>query len=161
MSQYPLEIPEIQGNVEEIISAKIEAARKLSTSFPILVDDTALEIEALNGWPGPYVKEFLESFKPDGIVKLVTKIDPTNTKAKAICSLGYLESAEADPIFGYGYVEGELKLRPDGQYSGFGFDPVFFPGIGDKSFNDLSLEEKGNMSHRAGALLDLCKKLQK
>uniref|UniRef100_A0AC34RPK4 Inosine triphosphate pyrophosphatase n=1 Tax=Panagrolaimus sp. JU765 TaxID=591449 RepID=A0AC34RPK4_9BILA len=160
MTQYPLEIPEIQGTIQEIIQSKIESARTLSKHFPILVDDTALEIEALNNWPGPYVKEFLDSFKAEGIVDLVKKIDPTNTKAKAICSLGYLESPTAEPIFGFGIVEGILKLRSDGKYSGFGFDPVFYPDVDDKAFSDLSMEEKGNMSHRAGALLDLCAKLE-
>ena len=161
MEQHSLEIPEIQGTVQEIIEAKIEEARKLSSVFPILVDDTALEVSALNGWPGPYVKEFLQSFKPEGIVDLVLKVNPEMTKARAICSLGYLESPEAKPIFGYGFVEGNLKHREDGVYKGFGFDPVLFPFGDGKAFGDMSMEEKGNLSHRSHALLNLCKNLVK
>uniref|UniRef100_A0AC34G3J6 Uncharacterized protein n=1 Tax=Panagrolaimus sp. ES5 TaxID=591445 RepID=A0AC34G3J6_9BILA len=161
MQQHSIEVPEIQGTVEEIIEAKIEVARRLSTVFPILVDDTALQIEALNGWPGPYVKEFLESFKPDGIVDLVQKVNPENMKARAICSLGYLENRSAKPIFGYGFVEGILKHREDGIYKGFGFDPVLYPFGDGKAFGDMTMEEKGNLSHRAHALLNLCQNLVK
>uniref|UniRef100_A0AC35GBB5 Inosine triphosphate pyrophosphatase n=1 Tax=Panagrolaimus sp. PS1159 TaxID=55785 RepID=A0AC35GBB5_9BILA len=127
----------------------------MSSVFPVLVDDTALEISGLHGWPGPYVKEFLQSFKPDGIVQLVQKVNPENMKARAIFSLGYLENREANLFLGI------LKHREDKIYKGFGFDPVLYPFGEGKAFGDMTMEEKGNLSHRAHALLNLCQNLVK
>uniref|UniRef100_A0A7E4VK05 Non-canonical purine NTP pyrophosphatase n=1 Tax=Panagrellus redivivus TaxID=6233 RepID=A0A7E4VK05_PANRE len=157
--QHPLEIPEIQGTMPEIIASKLESARQQSTAFPIIVDDTGFEIDALKGFPGPYIKHFLDRFNCTGIVKLVDKIDPALRTARAVCSLGYLESAESEPIYAFGYCDGEIHDRTDGEYKGFGFDPIFFP-FPDKAFSDLSVEEKGNVSHRAHALVLLMDKIR-
>jgi inosine triphosphate pyrophosphatase len=55
-----LDLPELQGKVEEIAIAKAKRASEIVGGF-VLVEDTCLQFKALNGLPGPYIKWFLVS----------------------------------------------------------------------------------------------------
>ena len=59
-----------------------------------------------------------------------------------------------------GRVDGEISLEPRGQ-SGFGYDPVFYYPPLCKTLAEMSLEEKGTISHRGRALGKLYKVLKK
>src|SRR3989344_5979324 len=55
--------PEIQGDPEEIVKHKLKRAYEVY-KHPVLVDDVSVHIEALNGFPGPYQKDFWKCFSP-------------------------------------------------------------------------------------------------
>ena len=60
-----VDLPEYQGEPEEIALEKCKAALEL-VKAPVLVEDTSLCYNALHGLPGPYIKWFLEKLKPEG-----------------------------------------------------------------------------------------------
>lgn len=68
------EIPEIQGTLEEVA---IDKAKKAYEYFkkPVIIDDESFNIVELNGFPGPYLKDFEKYLKTDGIYKLLNKLD--------------------------------------------------------------------------------------
>jgi len=69
-----LDIPEIQSlDVEDVAKAKALSAFQ-ATGLPVVVDDTGMSIEALNGLPGALVVWFLDVLKPDGIIRLLSNL---------------------------------------------------------------------------------------
>jgi inosine triphosphate pyrophosphatase len=71
-----IDLPEYQGEPEEIAIAKCETALKIA-ECPILIEDTSLCFNALGGMPGPYIKWFLDKLKPEGnfLIKLIVRWD--------------------------------------------------------------------------------------
>ncbi|KAJ5280874.1 hypothetical protein N7478_006246 [Penicillium angulare] len=72
-----LDIPEIQGTLEEIARDKCRRAAQI-VNGPVIIEDSALEFHALNRLPGPYMEE---SFLPEARQFLVPAIYPSTTKA--------------------------------------------------------------------------------
>ena len=60
-----IDLPEYQGEPEEIAIAKCKTALEIAKS-PVLIEDTSLCFNALGGLPGPYIKWFLDKLKPEG-----------------------------------------------------------------------------------------------
>jgi inosine triphosphate pyrophosphatase len=141
-----LDIPEIQGTAEDIVKEKARFACE-SLGKPVFVEDGSLNLNALNGLPGPYIKEFVQKMKLEDIPKL---IEPFNDRsATAICSIGY-----CDPTRKPVCIQGEIKgmiVRPRGE-SSFGWDPIFEPNGYDKTFAEMTPEDKNRISHRRAAL---------
>jgi non-canonical purine NTP pyrophosphatase (RdgB/HAM1 family) len=147
-------IPEIQSlNLDEVISAKAKAAYE-KIKKPVLVTDVSLEIEALDGLPGPFVKFFLKTL---GAEKTVALIKGKNTKTKVTDAIAIYDGKTLK-IF-KGEVYGHLVDKERGT-NGFGFDFVFVPDGFKKTYSQLSPEEKNKISHRALALKKLKKYLE-
>jgi XTP/dITP diphosphohydrolase len=115
-------------------------------------DDSGLEVDALNGAPGVYSARFAGDQKDDDANNqlLISKLkDESNRSARfktVICLI-----LEGKHYFFEGTVEGQIILEARGE-DGFGYDPLFVPNGIDKTFAELSLEEKNQMSHRAQAV---------
>lgn len=146
---FSLNVPEIQSlNLDEVITAKAKAAFAI-VKKPVLVTDVSLEIEALNGLPGPFVKYFVDTISPAGTVNL---IKDKSKKAKVTDALG-LYDGKTMKIF-KGTVHGILANKPRGS-SGFGFDVVFIPSGYKKTYAQMTALEKNTISHRSIALQKL------
>lgn len=65
LANKSVDLPEYQGEPEEIAREKCKAALEL-VKEPVLVEDTSLCFNALHGLPGPYIKWFLDKLKPAG-----------------------------------------------------------------------------------------------
>ena len=65
-----IDLDEYQGTSEEIVLKKAKLARTY-TDNPILVEDVSLGFNAYAGLPGPYIKDFLQKLKPEGLYKMV------------------------------------------------------------------------------------------
>ena len=112
-------------------------------------DDTGLEIETLNGKPGVYSARYAgeEKNAEKNVEKVLNELKETqnrNAYFKSIISLiikGQQYSFE-------GIVNGNISTRKIGN-SGFGYDPIFIPDGFEKSFAEMTLEEKNKISHRA------------
>ncbi|XP_016995941.2 inosine triphosphate pyrophosphatase [Drosophila takahashii] len=142
-----IDLPELQGDINEIAIKKCkEAARQVNG--PVLVEDTSLCFNALEGLPGPYIKWFLEKLQPEGLHRLLTGWE--DKSGQAICTFGYCESADAEPLIFKGITEG-LIVEPRGPRD-FGWDPVFQPKGYDKTYAELPKSEKNTISHRYRAL---------
>lgn len=148
-----LEFLEIQGKSEEIIKAKVkEAYSKLEK--PCFVEDVSFGFEAWNWLPGPYIKEFVKII---GTEKLPRLLEGHSKKAKAICWIGYAQSKD-DIIVLKGEIYGKIvEARFD---NGFDFDRIFVPEGYDKTFSEMTIENKNKISHRGKAIDEFKKFLE-
>nr|QZA75339.1 polyprotein [Cassava brown streak virus] len=142
-----IDLPESQGTVEEIIKEKARVAAEL-VGGPVLVEDTSLCFDALNGLPGPYIKWFLEGIGLEGLYKLVEPYQ--NRMASALCVFAFVNKVGDDPIIFKGVLRGEIVM-PRGPNS-FGWDPIFQPLDWKRTFAEMMTEEKNMISHRFRAL---------
>lgn len=147
VEQLDIDLPEIQDiDAKVIIKAKLlEALKHKDGEF--IVEDTSLYLDCLGGLPGPLIKWFMKTMGNVGLSNIVEKLE--NNKAEAKTIIGYAKSP--DEIF---YFEGSIKggiVSPRGD-SGFGWDPIFQPTEFDKSFAELTQEEKNNISMRRVAV---------
>lgn len=141
-----LDLPEIQSfQVGPILDAKIEAAWR-AVQRPVIVEETSLELPALNDFPGPLCKWMLEAVGPEGLAR--TAIQLGNPRAKVVCLLAYDDDGKR--LVAWGECEGKLVLPARGS-NGFGWDPVFVPDGQAQTFGEMSDAEKTEIGPRGKA----------
>ena len=119
----------------------------------LFVDDSGLEVQALNGAPGVYSARFAGPNATDSannqlvLDRMRGVVDRT---ARFVCVVALAQSGRFVRTF-RGEVEGRLLQAPRGDH-GFGYDPLFFYPPFDCTFGEVSLERKMQVSHRATAL---------
>lgn len=144
---HKLDLPELQGEIEEISIKKCqEAARCINR--PVFIEDTSLCFNALKGLPGPYIKWFLEKLKPEGLHQLLTGWE--DKSAEAVCTFAYSPGDGKDVVIFQGITKGTI-VSPRGSRD-FGWDCIFQPVGYDKTYGELPKEEKNKISHRYRAL---------
>ena len=140
---------------------KAEAAFK-ETSLPSVADDSGLCVDVLDGRPGIYSARYAgeNATDEDKNNKLLAELNDVPEKDRtahftcAICCI--LPSGEKIEV--EGVCEGSIAFEPHGN-GGFGYDPIF--KYGDKSYAELSSDEKDAVSHRGKALRKLKAELEK
>ncbi|RAK72454.1 non-canonical purine NTP pyrophosphatase [Aspergillus fijiensis CBS 313.89] len=143
-----IDLPEIQGTVEEIAKDKCRRAAE-AIRGPVLTEDTALEFHALKGLPGPYIKSFLDALGHEGLNRMLDSFDLKT--AEAVCTFAFSEGPGSEPILFQGRTEGAI-VRPRGP-ANFGWDPIFeYQG---KTYAEMDKDEKNQISHRYKALVKL------
>lgn len=141
-----LDLPEIQSlDIHEVLQAKAENAFA-RLSRPLVVEETGLELVALNGFPGALVKWVLACVGAEGIARMGLAFG--DSRATARCALLYRDSQRM--VSAEGAVSGHLVLPARGQ-EGFGWDPVFQPDSHEQTFAEMSGEQKDRISHRGNA----------
>jgi XTP/dITP diphosphohydrolase len=119
----------------------------------VLADDSGLEVDALGGAPGVRSARFAGE-KADMAANRALLVErmraQENRVARFRCVLALAKSGEFARIFS-GAVEGELIDAERGE-GGFGYDPLFVPEGGTRTFAEMSAEEKHALSHRGRAL---------
>ncbi|MBT3412657.1 MAG: RdgB/HAM1 family non-canonical purine NTP pyrophosphatase [Candidatus Jacksonbacteria bacterium] len=147
VEQLDIDLPEIQEvDAQEIVKHKLLEALKL-TSEEIIVEDTSLYLDCMNGLPGPLIKWFLKKVGIEGLAAAVEKLG--NNKAEAKTIIGYARNKE-DIHFFEGEIKGQI-VKPRGA-SDFGWDPIFLPDGHDKTFAEMEPSEKNKISMRRNAL---------
>ena len=148
VDHVPLECPEFRdSDVRRIARAKAEYAwRELSR--PLIVDDTAFCIRALNGFPGPYAAYVFDTIGNRGILRLMEGVSDRAVSFETAIACAWPGGIE---VFS-GVLEGTLTSAPQGG-EGFGYDPIV--SYGDLTLAELPLAEKSRISHRARALTAL------
>ena len=143
-----LDLPEYQGEPREIASKKCREAYD-QVKAPVIVEDTSLCFNAFGGLPGPYIKWFLESLKPEGLYKMLSAFE--DKSAYAQCIFAYFDgSTMAEPVLFVGQCPGTIV--PPTVASKFGWDPIFKPDGYDQTYADMDTEEKLRISHRGRAI---------
>jgi inosine triphosphate pyrophosphatase len=152
MACFALDVPEIQSlNAAAIIEAKIAAAGSAMQrphDQTIVVEDTSLYVNSMNGLPGPLIKWFLEALGVGGLHDLITSYACDN-RAVARTVIGYAETGQ--PIR---YFSGETNGRivaPEATPT-FGWDNIFLPDGADETFAEMEPEEKDRWSMRGKAI---------
>ncbi|MER2996214.1 non-canonical purine NTP diphosphatase [Pontibacter populi] len=123
-------------------------------------DDTGLEVDAICGEPGVYSARFAgpQRSDTDNINKLLHVLEgQENRRARFRTSITlYLDNQEYQFE---GIVNGTIATEYKGN-KGFGYDPIFIPEGHEKTFAEMSPEEKNAISHRGRAMQKLISFLQ-
>jgi non-canonical purine NTP pyrophosphatase (RdgB/HAM1 family) len=151
LSHRDLDLVEPQTlNVHEVVRFKVAAAYD-AIGQPVLVEDTALELLGLGGFPGPLIRWLLASIGPGGISRLVHAFGDPRAVARCVTCA----SDGRDAVIGEGVVLGTIATEPRGT-GGFGWDSVFIPDDGDgRTYGEMSDDEKNEISHRRKAFVAL------
>ena len=133
-------------------------------NFIVLADDSGLTVDYLKGEPGIYSARYAGEHGNDKknnekLLKNLRGVHKENRGAKFICQLAlFTERGEYFKVTGdvKGYIIEELHGE-----GGFGYDPLFFYEPLNKTFAQLTSEEKNQISHRGVALKELKKIIRK
>jgi XTP/dITP diphosphohydrolase len=130
--------------------------------LPALADDSGLVVEALGGAPGVYSARYAGENATDEqrYTKLLSEMKgKTNRKAAFECVLSI--AVPPGPALTYeASCEGLIAEQPAGE-GGFGYDPVFYYPPLEKTFGQLTRQEKSRVSHRGKALQELREEFDK
>ncbi|GGD59168.1 non-canonical purine NTP diphosphatase [Muriicola marianensis] len=154
------EIPETADSLEG--NALLKASFVLENyGYPCFADDTGLEVDALDGAPGVFSARYAGTPKNEAAntEKLLKELQGKTNRQARFTTVIALCYGDETYLF-RGEVEGEITEAPKGE-KGFGYDPVFRPAGFDKTFAELTLEEKNQISHRARAVAELLEHLGK
>ncbi len=150
VEQLVVDLPEIQDiDPHAIIRAKLETAFSYA-SGQLMVEDVSLRMGCLNGLPGPLIKWFLKAMGPEGLADIAARLG--NNQAEASVLIGYASHPD-DIHFFEGSVAGTI-VQPK-VVSKFGWDGIFMPDGYDKTFAEMTAEEKNAISHRKIAVTKL------
>jgi non-canonical purine NTP pyrophosphatase (RdgB/HAM1 family) len=142
-----LDLHEIQSlDLKEVVEDKAQRAFAIVKS-PVLVEDVSLIFNGMKKLPGPLIKWFLETLGNDGLCKLLDKYDDRSAFAEvqfAICDENGIHTFT-------GSMEGIIAENPRGEM-GFGWDPIFIPKGYDKTWAEMSDDDKHATSMRKIAL---------
>lgn len=150
-----ISLPEIQAaTVEDITRYKLETARTKGYSR-LVVEDVSLGFDELGNFPGPYVRWLLEAAGGKGLAAIAYAL--TNRAARVQCCVAYWDG-RAGHVF-MGETAGEILVAPRGERH-FGWDAWFQPRGTDRTFAEMSDEEKDAVSHRGKAYRKLAEHLR-
>jgi inosine triphosphate pyrophosphatase len=148
-----IDLPEIQSaDSGEIVADKAKRAYEI-LGKPVVVEDVSAGLLRLGGLPGPFIKFFVEALGPDALYQLVRE---PNEKGVASCTIAYYDGENLITV--KGEVEGTI-VEPRGP-NGFGFDKAFIPDGQTKTYGEMTVEEKDEVSHRSMAIKELIKALE-
>jgi inosine triphosphate pyrophosphatase len=149
-----IDLPEIQElDPHLIIEAKLAAAIAHGLGACV-VEDTSLSIKSLGGLPGPLIKWFLQSLGVAGLAQLALGHGPT--QVTTTCMIGYRDNAGTNTFFSA--TQSGTIVLPRGSTT-FGWDPIFVPDGYDKSFAEMTAQEKQAISMRTQVFGELKKYL--
>lgn len=144
-----------EGNSLKKAQAVFEAS-----GLPALADDSGLQVVALDMRPGVYSARYggpglTDAQRTERLLTELENVPDEQRGAQFVACISLVLSAEKYFCF-TGVCEGAIGYSPKGE-NGFGYDPVFL--VGDRSFSELSPEEKDAVSHRGKALRQLAEAL--
>ena len=145
------EIPETQPTLEGNALQKARYLRE-RTGLDCFADDTGLEAAALDGAPGVRSARYAtdgHDFAANNRLLLANLRGAADRRARFRTVVALLRSGE-EHLF-EGIVEGRI-IECERGCEGFGYDPLFVPDGFDRTFAEMSADEKNAVSHRARAV---------
>lgn len=149
-----INVDEIQDiDIDKIIKHKVIASYK-AINKPVMVEDTGLYIEALNGFPGGLIKWLMKSIgttgslefgtKNNNIIKLLENYNNKKIYAKTSVAIAY---SYETIIITNGILKGAISNNPVGN-NGFGWDDIFIPEGYNKTLAQMTIQQKNEISMR-------------
>ncbi len=144
-----VEVPKVEIQSDDIRKIVLFSASQALqyVKTPFFVEDAGLFIKALNGFPGPYSSYVFKTLGNEGILKLMRDV---NDREAVFISVIALYIPEYGIKLFEGVTEGFIAYEVRGTH-GFGFDPIFIPKGLNKTYAELTVEEKNKLSHRSKA----------
>jgi XTP/dITP diphosphohydrolase len=152
------EVKEDGDTFEANARKKAEHYSRYATGEIVLADDSGLEVDALGGAPGVHSARYAaeqphlltnntdDQANNARLLRELKKVPPENRTGRFVCVIAAARDGETLAVF-RGQAEGIILDHPRGS-NGFGYDPLFyFPQI-QKTFAELTTEEKASHSHR-------------
>jgi len=159
LAGYGIAVGMLRVKTAEIQSANLREIAQTSAQdafrrcrLPVIVEDAGFFIDALRGFPGPYTAYAYKTIGNKGLLKLIENVDDRKAKFQSV--IAYCDNSSCSPVCFEGEAAGKItneERRGNGK-SGFGFDPIFQPSGSEKTFAEMTLEEKNGFSHRAKAV---------
>ncbi len=165
---------EVEETEATFIGNALKKAEEIAkiTGIPTIADDSGIEVEALDGYPGVKTKravlekmsisstKITDSIRNQYIIDMLDKTNSDNRKATCTCAICYYVPVNTTIISDQSIIvqekiEGEIVKVPTGN-NGFGFDPIFRLKSG-KTLAELTAEEKNKVSARAIAMRSFIK----
>ncbi|MDB1941787.1 XTP/dITP diphosphatase [Clostridium tertium] len=132
-----------------------ELIKRGESNFIVMSDDSGLEVEYLNGEPGVYSARYAGEHGNDKknnekLLLNLKGVSYDNRSARFVCQLALINDKNI-----YKSVTGTVNgyiLEEERGYDGFGYDPLFLYEPLNKTFAELTIDEKNDISHRGIAL---------
>ncbi|MHB8190774.1 MAG: RdgB/HAM1 family non-canonical purine NTP pyrophosphatase [Ferrimicrobium sp.] len=142
--------PDFFGN------ALIKARAGIAAGFDrVVAEDSGLVITTLSGRPGVHSQRYAAT-DALRIARVLEELSGESDRSAAFVAVVVALRGDGSMVHFQGRVEGVIADAPSGD-DGFGYDPIFIPaGSKDRTFAQMTSEEKGLMSHRGVAFRQLC-----
>lgn len=154
------DIPETENTIEGNAALKAQFVKK-HYNYDCFADDTGLEVSSLHNEPGVYSARYAgpENDANANMQKLLSKLSRSNNRQACFKTAIVLLMNGKEKLF-LGLCEGKIITEGRGE-GGFGYDPIFLPDGFDKTFAEMSLEQKSEIGHRGKAVRKLIDYLSK
>ncbi len=156
------EVAEDAPTFETNAQKKADHYSRLSPGELVLADDSGLEVDVLHGAPGIFSARYAaspghpNSSDAENNAKLLRELQNVSDEwrqARFVCAIAVARDGRTEATF-RGTAAGTLLREPRGSH-GFGYDPLFFYAPLNKTFAELTSEEKCEVSHRGEAFRKL------
>ncbi|ARW17524.1 RdgB/HAM1 family non-canonical purine NTP pyrophosphatase [Komagataeibacter europaeus] len=152
VSAGELSLPEPEETADSFTgNAAIKAvAAAKAANLPALADDSGFCVAALDGAPGIFSARWAGPQKdyPDAMRRIHDRIGDNPDRSAWFISVLCLAWPDGRTETFEGRIDGHVIWPPHGE-NGHGYDPIFAPGNGTRSFADMTDVEKNTISHRA------------
>ena len=156
VQNYPGPWPDVDEPHDTYLHNALEKARAVAEvlGVPAIADDSGIEVDALDGGPGPRSARFAGEGASDAdnlakLVELVADVEPDARTARYRC-VAAIAWPDGRTMHAEGTCEGSLVATPQGG-RGFGYDPIFVPQGERRTMAELGDEAKDRISHRGRA----------
>ncbi|MBS9334459.1 XTP/dITP diphosphatase [Fructobacillus sp. M1-13] len=164
LSDLP-EVPDIIEDGATFFKNAKKKAETIAAVYPhdfVLADDSGLTIPALNGEPGVYSARYAgdhdDAANNRKVLEKMEGFDAPTDREAFFTTVMVVAFKGYEELVAEGRVDGFITENWDGKES-FGYDPIFYYAPAQKTFAEMTMEEKNAVSHRARALKELILKL--
>jgi XTP/dITP diphosphohydrolase len=156
--------PEVEEPHETYLENALAKAREVAAALgvPAIADDSGLEVDVLDGAPGPRSARFAgqNATDRDNLARLLGELDDVpaaerTARYRCVAAVAWPDGGE---VWAEGTCEGRLVTESRGS-GGFGYDPAFVPEGSDRTMAELADAEKDRISHRGRAFRALRERL--
>jgi XTP/dITP diphosphohydrolase len=137
--------------LEDVVAAKLALAARPRQA--VVVEDSGLYLDGLEGFPGVYSRYVYDTIGLDGILTLLTG----KSRAATFRTVAGFHRGRST-LLAVGSVSGTIAPRRRGR-NGFGYDPIFVPDGSRQTFAEMPGPEKDRYSHRGRAIRALARKI--
>lgn len=149
----PVSLAELQADSTSMIAGYKARSAEIVCDGPFFVEDDALEIASLNGFPGTYSSYVLETIGLDGVLRL---LEGRGRQARFRASVWYRPGGPGARLQSLD-VSAPGSIASEARGEGWGYDPVFVPRGGQLTFAQMA--DKDSASHRGAAMRKLAERL--